>query len=68
LLAPDGSILKWFGTCTDIDDQKRTEQLLRQRVEELEREFQLLEAKVAFRTTKLEQQLQQIRQQLAALS
>ncbi|WP_246275721.1 PAS domain S-box protein [Brasilonema bromeliae] len=26
----DGTILKWFGTCTDIDDQKQTEQALRQ--------------------------------------
>lgn len=25
-----GIILKWFGTCTDIDDQKRTEEALRQ--------------------------------------
>ncbi|NJM71487.1 MAG: PAS domain S-box protein [Scytonema sp. RU_4_4] len=26
----EGTILKWFGTCTDIDDQKRTEEALRQ--------------------------------------
>ncbi|MGH8003074.1 MAG: PAS domain S-box protein [Brasilonema sp.] len=26
----NGKILKWFGTCTDIDDQKRTEESLRQ--------------------------------------
>ncbi|KAB8319658.1 PAS domain S-box protein [Tolypothrix campylonemoides VB511288] len=26
----DGTIVKWFGTCTDIDDQKRTEEALRQ--------------------------------------
>lgn len=25
----DGRILRWFGTCTDIDDQKRAEQTLR---------------------------------------
>ncbi|BAY43952.1 PAS/PAC sensor hybrid histidine kinase [Scytonema sp. HK-05] len=25
-----GTIVKWFGTCTDIDDQKRTEEALRQ--------------------------------------
>ena len=24
--APDGQILKWFGTATDIDDQKRAEE------------------------------------------
>ncbi|MBR8834143.1 MAG: PAS domain S-box protein [Stigonema ocellatum SAG 48.90 = DSM 106950] len=26
----NGTILKWFGTCTDIDDQKRAEEALRQ--------------------------------------
>src|SRR5207253_2013130 len=25
-----GQIVKWFGTCTDIDEQKRTEEALRQ--------------------------------------
>jgi PAS domain S-box-containing protein len=30
-----GQIVKWFGTCTDIDDQKRIEQALRQSREEL---------------------------------
>lgn len=26
----DGKIIKWFGTCTDIDDQKRNEEALRE--------------------------------------
>lgn len=26
---PSGRVLRWFGTCTDIDEQKRTEQQLR---------------------------------------
>lgn len=26
---PDGTIVKWFGTCTDIDDQKRAEEAQR---------------------------------------
>ena len=26
---PDGSVARWFGTCTDIDDQKRAEQASR---------------------------------------
>ena len=30
LRAPDGQLLRWFGTCTDIDDQKRAELALRQ--------------------------------------
>ena len=25
----DGTVIKWFGTCTDIDDQKRSEESLR---------------------------------------
>ena len=25
-----GQIVKWFGTCTDIDEQKRIEEALRQ--------------------------------------
>jgi PAS domain S-box-containing protein len=27
---PDGSIAKWFGTCTDIDDQRRSSEALRE--------------------------------------
>ena len=30
-----GQIVKWFGTCTDIEDQKRTEQALRQSQERM---------------------------------
>ncbi len=33
----EGKIVKWFGTCTDIDDQKRSEQSLRFLAEENER-------------------------------
>lgn len=29
----DGCIVKWFGTCTDIDDQKRAAELLEDRVQ-----------------------------------
>ncbi|MBD2104894.1 PAS domain S-box protein [Leptolyngbya sp. FACHB-261] len=29
LQSPDGQVVKWFGTSTDIDDQKRAEQTLR---------------------------------------
>ena len=36
LCNPDGSIAKWFGTCTDIEDQKRAAELLRQRQDSLE--------------------------------
>jgi PAS domain S-box-containing protein len=36
LCNPDGSIAKWFGTCTDIEDQKRAAEMLRQRQDSLE--------------------------------
>lgn len=31
----EGNIRRWFGTCTDVDDQKRTEETLRQNQEEI---------------------------------
>lgn len=33
---PDGSVAKWFGTCTDIEDQKRAAELIRTRQDSLE--------------------------------
>jgi PAS domain S-box-containing protein len=33
---PDGAIIKWFGTCTDIEDQKRIETQLRRANQDLE--------------------------------
>jgi PAS domain S-box-containing protein len=35
-----GTILKWFGTCTDIDDQKRANEVMEQRIEERTQELQ----------------------------
>jgi PAS domain S-box-containing protein len=35
-----GAILKWFGTCTDIDDQKRASEIMEQKVEERTRELE----------------------------
>ena len=32
----DGNIVKWFGSCTDIDDQKRVEDDLRRANQDLE--------------------------------
>jgi PAS domain S-box-containing protein len=32
-----GSVSKWFGTCTDIEDMKRTEEVLRHTLERLEK-------------------------------
>lgn len=36
----NGTITKWFGTCTDIEDQKRTKELLEQKVQERTAEWQ----------------------------
>ena len=30
-----GQIIKWFGTCTDIEDQKRSESVMKQAIQEL---------------------------------
>jgi PAS domain S-box-containing protein len=49
----DGNIVKWFGTCTDITDGKRTEEALRQREQELWKARSDLERKVAERTAEL---------------
>lgn len=60
----DGSIKQWFGTCTDIHEQKETEFALRTREQELERAYSDLEVKVTFRNLELEREVQTLRQQL----
>lgn len=47
MLGANGEILKWFGTCTDIEDLKRTETALQEAKD-------LLEQRVAERTTELQ--------------
>ena len=37
----DGRIVKWFGTCTDIDDQRRASDILESRIKERTRELEL---------------------------
>jgi PAS domain S-box-containing protein len=49
----DGRIVKWFGTCTDITDRKRAEEVLRGHELELRRARDLLEIKVMERTKQL---------------
>jgi PAS domain S-box-containing protein len=49
----DGRIVKWFGTCTDITDRKRAEQVLRDHELELSQARDLLEIKVIERTKEL---------------
>ena len=60
----DGTIKQWFGTCTDIHEQKETEFALRNREQELERAYADLEVKVTFRNLELEREVQTLRQQL----
>jgi PAS domain S-box-containing protein len=49
----DGTIAKWFGTCTDITDRKRAEQTLKDQELELRQARDLLEIKVMERTKEL---------------
>lgn len=49
----DGRIVKWFGTCTDITDRKRAEQVLKEHEAELRQARDLLEIKVMERTKEL---------------
>jgi PAS domain S-box-containing protein len=49
----DGTIVKWFGTCTDITDRKRAEHALKDQELELRQARDLLEIKVMERTKEL---------------
>jgi PAS domain S-box-containing protein len=49
----DGTIVKWFGTCTDITDRKRAEQTLKHQELELRQARDVLEIKVMERTKEL---------------
>jgi PAS domain S-box-containing protein len=49
----DGRIVKWFGTCTDISDRKRAEQVLKEHEADLRQARDLLEMKVMERTKEL---------------
>jgi PAS domain S-box-containing protein len=49
----EGSIVNWFGSCTDITDAKHTEEALRHREQELQNARHELEKKVAERTAEL---------------
>ncbi|HEX8330953.1 MAG TPA: PAS domain-containing protein [Hymenobacter sp.] len=55
----DGSIIAWFGTCTDIQEQ-------RQMREQLEVAYSDLEAKVMFRTLDLEREVSDLKRKLGA--
>ena len=49
-----GRIIRWFGTCTDIDEQKRTEQTLAETQQVLRQHTETLEKRVQERTAKLQ--------------
>ncbi len=51
---PAGDIVKWFGTCTDIDDLKRAQQELRDLNEELEQRVQVRTAELVAANRELE--------------
>jgi two-component system, sensor histidine kinase and response regulator len=63
----EGRIVKWFGTCTDIDDQKRTEEALLSAREELEDRVQRRTAALATANAELIVEVQERRQMEAAL-
>jgi PAS domain S-box-containing protein len=53
----NGDIVAWFGTCTNIQEQ-------RQLREQIEASYSDLEAKVMFRTLDLEREVQKLKQRL----
>jgi diguanylate cyclase (GGDEF)-like protein/PAS domain S-box-containing protein len=48
----NGNIVKWFGTCADIEDQKKSQQLLEEQI--LERTMQLADANTRLQEEMLE--------------
>jgi PAS domain S-box-containing protein len=63
----EGRIIKWFGTCTDIDDQKRTEVALLSTREELEERVEQRTAALATANAELTAEIQERKQMEAAL-
>jgi PAS domain S-box-containing protein len=63
----EGRIAKWFGTCTDIDDQKRTEEALLSARGELEERVQRRTAALAAANSELTLEIIERKQMEAAL-
>jgi two-component system CheB/CheR fusion protein len=51
----EGDVIKWFGTCTDIQDQKAAEKLLEEKIKERTRALRLLNKKLEDSNTDLMQ-------------
>ncbi len=59
-----GNILRWYGTFTDIDEHKRTEDALRQSEAKLRHFGELLEQRVTERTTELSRANASLREEI----
>jgi PAS domain S-box-containing protein len=55
-----GKVIRWFGTCTDIDDQKQTEEALAEAQEVLRQHADNLERRVEERTAKLQETIRSL--------
>lgn len=60
ILDAEGKIARWFGTCTDIHEQRSLQ-------EKLQRSYEDLELKVSFRNLDLERELAAAKQRIAEL-
>jgi PAS domain S-box-containing protein len=56
----NGNIVKWFGSCTDINDRKRAEEALRESEQELRKARDELEMKVMERTAELQRTMAEL--------
>src|ERR1700730_14637135 len=56
----NGNSVKWFGSCTDINDRKRAEEALRESEQELRKARDELEMKVMERTAELQRTMAEL--------
>lgn len=56
----NGTIVEWFGTCTDIDDLKQAESARAEAIKELRKLNQELESRVAARTRELADSIKEL--------
>jgi septal ring factor EnvC (AmiA/AmiB activator) len=63
----NGSVVKWFGTCTDIDDQKHNQQILEEQIKERTAEVVAANARLTQEMREREQAQTELNQQNAAM-